>query len=123
MPVPGGCLAYFDGTVYRPYLRRLVAWLSVSELGWSGPAESGDPARYCLLRDGAPAVVPFDLRDELPSPPSVRLESVLRYFDRNRAKVPKFQLFDLLTLVAEDLGAIRFAAATASRSWVADFIR
>jgi hypothetical protein len=123
MPVPSGCLAHFDSSVYRPYMKRLASWLAASELGWSGSAEIGDPARYCLLRDGAPATVPCDLRDELPAPPVVRLESVLRYFDRHHAKAPGFQLFDLLTLVAEDLGASRFASATFGRTWVTAYIR
>jgi len=123
MPVPSGCLAHFDGAVYRPYARRLVAWLAVAELGWSAPVEIGDPAHYCLLRDGAPTVIPADLRDELPVPPAVRLVQVLRHFDRCRDGIPDFQLFDLLTLVAEDLGPARFAAATANHPWVSAYIR
>jgi hypothetical protein len=122
MPVPAGCLAHFDASVYRPYAKRLVKWLSIAEFGWTGPVELGDPARYCLLRDGAPAAVPADLCDELPAPPSVRLKALLLYFDRHHAKVPDFQLFDLLTLVAEDLGPTRFSAATADSPWVGDYI-
>lgn len=123
MPVPSGCLAHFDGAVYRPYLKRLVGWLAVSELGWSGPAEVGDPARYCLLREGAPAGIPPDLREELPDPPAVKLETVLRHLDRHHPGAPALELFDLLTLIAEDLGPTRFAAVTAGRGWVADYIR
>jgi hypothetical protein len=122
MPVPSGCLAPFDGLAYRPYLKRLVAWLATAEFGWKGFAAVGEPARYCLLRDGAPAVVPPDLREELPEPPRVHLDSVLRHFARHHAQAPGFQLFDLLTLIAEDLGPERFAAATARHPWVAAYV-
>lgn len=123
MPVPCGCLAHFDQAVYRPYAKRLVAWLAAAEFGWSGPAQVGDPPRYCLVRDGAPATVPDDLRDEFPPPPAVRLEAVLGHFDRCHASVPALQLLDLLTLLAEDLGAKRFSAATAARPWVQQYLR
>jgi len=123
MPVPTGCLAPFDGAVYRPYVKQLVAWLAAADYGWSGPAQIGDPPRYCLLRGGAPAGVPEDLCDEIPPPPAVRLEAVLAHFDRNHAKAPALQLLDLLTLVAEDLGTRRFTAATASRPWVQLYMR
>jgi hypothetical protein len=123
MPVPTGCLAHFDGAVYRPYMKRLVAWLAEAEFGWAGPAELGDPPRYCLLRDGAPAVIPEDLRDEFAAPPVVRLETVLNYFDKNHGKVATLQLLDVLTLISEDLGPSRFAIATSGRAWVAEYLR
>ncbi|MGH7996469.1 MAG: hypothetical protein ACREFX_08970 [Opitutaceae bacterium] len=123
MPVPTGCLAHFDGAVYRPYAKRLVAWLAAAEFGWTGPADLGDPPRYCLLRDGAPAKVPEDLREELPAPPAVPLETILEHFDRHHAKAPALQLLDLLTLISEDLGPRRFTAAIAGRSWVSEYLR
>lgn len=123
MPVPTGCLAHFDPAVYRPYAKRVAAWLASADFGWSGPVELGDPPRYCFLRDGAPAPVPADLRDELPPPPHVRLRAVLGHFDRHHADAPALQLLDLLTLLKEDLGPRRFAAATAGRGWVAEYLR
>ncbi len=123
MPIPVGCLAHFDTAVYRPYVKDLVICLSSRDFGWSGPAESIDPPRYCLLRDGIPAAVPEDLRPHLPPPPRVTLEQVLAHFDGRRARKESTQLLDVLTLVSEDLGPARFAAATARRRWVADFMR
>ena len=83
MPIPTGCLAHFDGAVYRPYVRKLVTCLGRMELGWSGPARLEDPPRYCLLRDGAPTDIPEDLRGQLPVPPRVSLHAVLSHFDRH----------------------------------------
>jgi hypothetical protein len=123
MPVPGGCLAYFDGAVYRPYARRLAAWLGGVESGWSGPVDVGEPARYCLLRYGAPAAIPASRRDEMPVPPVVPLREVLRQLDDIHARLADFQLFDLLAMIAEDLGANRFAEVTAPHEWVAAYFR
>lgn len=123
MPVPTGCLAHFDLAVYRPYVKSVVALLADLEPGWAGPGIVDDPPRYCLVRDGMPALLPPDLRGLLPEPPKVRLETVLSHFDRTHHQAPALQLLDLLTLVAEDLGAARFAAATAVRPWVKEFLR
>lgn len=123
MPIPTGCLAHFDGAVYRPYLKRVVALLGSYEFGWSGPAILDDPPRYCVLHDGIPAEVPPHVRPLLPEPPRVSLEVVLGYFDRSRAQLQPMQLLDVLTLVSEDLGPDRFAAATAGRPWVAEYMR
>ena len=123
MPIPTGCLAFFDTNIYRPYVRRIVTLLNRHEFGWSGPALAEDPPRYCLLRDGAPSAVPPDLALELPEPPRVTLEEVLTYFDRNHVWSAPMQLLDVLTLVSEDLGPERFAAVAAAHPWLADFMR
>ena len=123
MPVPGGCLAHFDAAVYRPYARRLAGWLGGAHAGWSGPVDVGEPARYCLLRYGAPTAVPASRRDEMPVPPAVPLREVLRQLDSTHARQADFQLFDLLAMIAEDLGTSRFAAVTASHDWVAAYFR
>ena len=62
-------------------------------------------------------------RGLLPEPPRVRLETVLCHFDRTFHQAPALQLLDLLTLICEDLGAVRFAAITASRPWIKEFLR
>jgi hypothetical protein len=123
MPIPGGCLAYFDTDVYRPYAQGLVEALQRLEQGWSGPALAEDPARYCLLRYGVPERVRTELALELPDPPRVTLEQVLTYFDTNHVWAPPMQLLDVLTLVSEDLGAEKFAAATVDRPWMAEYMR
>ena len=123
MPIPGGCLSYFDDTVYSPYVRKIAAFLNGLEFGWTGPALLEDPPRYLLLRDGVPAEVPVDLRPLLPEPPQVTLETVLAHFGRNHLQVAPMQLLDVLTLVSEDLGPERFRAATAAHPWVAEFMR
>lgn len=123
MPVPTGCLAHFDLTVYRPYVKSIVALLADVEPGWEGPGFMDEPPRYCLVRDGMPAHLPPDLGVVLPEPPRVRLEAVLSHFDRTHAHAPALQLLDLLTLIAEDLGAVRFTAATQHRPWVKEFLR
>jgi hypothetical protein len=123
MPIPSGCLAYFDGAVYRPYLRSVVEFLNGLEFGWSGPAFMDGPPRYCLLRDGAPAEVPADLQPLLPEPPRIALDAVLDHFDQYHPRVAPMQLLDVLTLVREDLGPEKFAAATASHRWVDEFMR
>jgi hypothetical protein len=123
MPIPSGCLAHFDTEVYRPYVKELVEALNCREFGWSGPAITEDPPRYCLLRDGSPARIPHDLAQELPEPPRIGFEQVLSYFDRNHVWAAPMQLLDVLTLASEDLGPERFAAATAGHPWVAEFMR
>jgi len=123
MPIPTGCMAHFDAAVYRPYLERLVAFLSGLELGWSGPVLLEDPPRYCLLRDGVPTEIPEDLRSEMPEPPRVSLAAILTHFDRHHGSVVPMQLLDLLTLVGEDIGPVKFAAVAARRPWVSEFLR
>lgn len=123
MPIPGGYLSHFDTAVYRPYVKDLVAALRRREFSWGGPVIAEDPPRYCLLRDGVPSRVPPDLAAELPEPPRVTLEEILAYFDRNHVWAPPLQLLDVLTLAGEDLGAARFAAATAGHPWVSEFLR
>ena len=123
MPVPTGCLADFDHTVYRPYVERIVDNLNRLEFGWSGPVVIEGPARYCLLRDGVPATVPVDLRPVIPEPPRVRFEEVLQHFAGRHGTAPPMQLLDVLTLVSEDMGRQKFAAATAGHPWVAEFMR
>jgi hypothetical protein len=123
MPIPTGCLAHFDEAVYRPYLERLVAFLGRLELGWSGPVQLEDPPRYCLLRDGVPTEIPEDLRAEMPEPPRVSLSALFGHFDRHHGSVVPMQLLDLLTLVSEDIGPVKFAAVAARRPWVAEFMR
>jgi hypothetical protein len=123
MPIPCGCLAYFDAAVYRPYARDIVTLLQGLEFGWEGPVELDDPPRYCFLRDGFAAEVPEDLRPLLPEPPRVSLDMILEHFSRHRAGATLIQLLDVLTLVSEDLGPARFAAATAGHPWVAAFLR
>ena len=123
MPIPTGCLDHFDEVVYRPYVGTIVAFLNGPAIGWSGPAVIYDPPRYCLLCDGLAAHVPLELRPFLPPPPRVPLGSVLKYFGRSRRHVATIQLLDVLSIVSEDLGPARFAAATADHPWVADFMR
>lgn len=123
MPVPTGCLAYFDGSVYRPHAAVIAGLLAELEPGWGTLAVVGDPPRYCLLRDGFPCEVPSEFQHLLPEPPRVRLETVLEHFDRCRKVAPPMQLLDILTLVAEDLGQARFASATAGHPWVAEYLR
>jgi hypothetical protein len=124
MPVPSGCLAYFDAAVYRPYIEKVAAILQGMDFGWSGPILISDPVRYCLLRDGIPTEVPTCLWGFLPEPPRVALEEVLSYFDRNHASTAAdLQLLDLVTLMSEDLDAAKCAAATAGHPWVAEFMR
>jgi hypothetical protein len=123
MPIPSGCLAHFDEAVYRPYMERLVDVLKCFEFGWAGPTILDDPPRYCLVRWGRPAAVSVDLQDLLPEPPKVTLETVLDHFGRRDLGIAPLQLLDVLTLVGEDLGPERFAAATAAHPWVAEFMR
>jgi hypothetical protein len=124
MPVPSGCLAYFDAAIYRPYIEKVAAILHGMDFGWSGPVLISDPTRYCLLRDGIPMEVPACLWGFLPEPPRVALEAVLSYFDRNQAAMAAdLQLLDVVTLLSEDLDAAKFAAATANHPWVAEFLR
>lgn len=123
MPIPTGCLAHFDAAVYRPYARKIVEVLSRLEFGWTGPAMIDGPPRYCLLRDGVPATVPVDLRPLIPEPPRVKFTAVLDHFDGYHREAAPMQLLDVLTLVSEDLGPERFAAATAAHPWVAEFMR
>ncbi len=123
MPIPTGCLADFDGAVYRPYVQRIVENLNRLEFGWSGPMVLDGPPRYCLLRDGVPATVPVDLRPLIPEPPRVRFAEILQHFDRRHSAAAPMQLLDVLTLVSEDLGRQKFAAATAGHPWVAEFMR
>jgi hypothetical protein len=123
MPIPTGCLADFDGAVYRPYVQSIVAHLNRLEKVWSGPVVIDGPARYCLLRHGVPASVPADLRPLMPEPPRVKFAEVLRHFDLRHAAAAPMQLLDVLTLVSEDLGRQKFALAIASHPWVAEFMR
>ena len=123
MPVPSGCLSHFDGAVYRPYVAQLAAVLATSEFGWSGPALLGDPPRYALLCHGVPTAVPEDLLALLPAPPKVSFRALLDHFDRTYAGAPPMELLDVLTLISEDIGAIRFAAAAIGHDWVRDFMR
>lgn len=123
MPIPGGCLAHFDGAVYRPYLNDLLSHLAAQEPGWDGLARLDQPPRYCLLRDGVPSSIPLPFRSTMPTPPQVRLEGVLTHLGRHHGEESSFELLDLLTLISEDLGPYRFAAATAKHAWVADFMR
>ena len=123
MPIPAGCLDHFDGAVYRPYAEEIVAFLNGLTIGWSGPAVIYDPPRYCLLCDGRAAHVPLELRPFLPPPPRVPLGAVLDYFARSRGKVASIQLLDVLTIVREDLGPAKFAAAVSEHRWVAEFMR
>jgi hypothetical protein len=123
MPIPSGCLAHFDDAVYRPHIRNLIVLLNGLEFGWTGPAFIDGPPRYCLLRDGVPAEVPADLRALLPEPPRVTFGAVLAHFDHHHRTVAPMQLLDVLTLVSEDLGPEKFAAATAGHPWVAEFMR
>jgi hypothetical protein len=123
MPIPTGCLAHFDEAVYRPYAEKIVALLKGLEFGWHGPVMLDDPPRYCLLRDGIPTRVPEDLRAHLPEAPRVALDTILRYFGRHQDGTTPIQLLDILTLVSEDLGPVRFAAVTAGHPWVAAFMR
>jgi len=123
MPIPSGCLAHFDGAVYRPYVERIVTRLKDMDFGWQGPVILEDPPRYCLLRYGLPTPVPNELKVHLPEPPKVTLNTVLNYFGHHQASVTPIQLLDVLCLVSEDLGSERFAAATAGHPWVAAFMR
>jgi hypothetical protein len=123
MPVPTGCLAHFDGAVYEPYMKRLVASLALREFGWTGPVVMDDPARYCLLRDGEPSEIPVDLIPFLPPPPRVALETVLSYFGEARGSVSPLHLLDVLTLIREDIGAVKFASVAAAHPWVSEFMR
>ena len=59
----------------------------------------------------------------MPVPPVVPLREVLRQLDDIHARLADFQLFDLLAMIAEDLGANRFAAVTAPHEWVAAYFR
>jgi len=123
MPIPTGCLAHFDRAVYRPHARRVVSILRRQDCDWSGAAIVDGPPRYCLRQAGAPATVPEELWPLLPEPPRVSLEAVLSHFDPPRREALPLQLLDVLSLVSEDLGADRFAVATAGHPWVADFMR
>jgi hypothetical protein len=123
MPIPSGCLAHFDGAVYRPYAVRIVSLLKCFDVSWQGPAMLEDPARYCLLRGGVPTVVPGDMRGLLPEPPRVSLDAVLTHFGGHPPTGMAVQLLDILSVVSEDLGPARFAEATARHPWVAAFMR
>ena len=123
MPIPGGCLAHFDGAVFRPYLRNVVALLDSFEAGWSGPVVVDDPPRYCLLRGGVATEIPPAVRPLVPEPPRVPFADILAFFDRHHADVSPTQLLDVLILASEDLGPVRFAAATADRPWVVEYMR
>ena len=123
MPVPTGCLEHFDSAVYRPYVKRLAGFLARREPGWSGPWILDDPPRYCLLRNGVPAEVSGDLEALLPQPPRVSLAVVLSNLDRCHARVQPLQLLDILTLIREDAGSEKFAAAVRAHPWVAEFMR
>lgn len=123
MPVPMGCVAHFDVMVYRPYLRRLVAYLMTMELGWEAPAFLDNPPRYCVVRDGVAATIPPELRPMMPPPPRVPFRDVLTHFGAPEARTQPMQLLDLLTLVSEDLGSDKFTSATKSHPWVAELMR
>jgi len=123
MPVPTGCLEHFDASVYRPYVKRLAAFLACRESGWTGPVILNDPPRYCLVRNGVPAEVSGELEDVLPQPPVVSLARLLSYFDRRHGRMPPSQLLDILTVIHEDLSSEKFSAAVAEHPWVADFMR
>ena len=123
MPIPTGCLDHFDGAVYRPYVEGIVAFLNGVAPGWSGPAVIHDPPRYCLLRAGAAAHVPIEVRPFLPAPPRVPLASVLDYFAQNRRQVAQIQLLDVISIVSEDLGPVKFAAAVVPHPWVGELMR
>jgi len=123
MPVPTGCLDYFDAAVYRPYVKGLVALLNTHEFDWSGPEIIEGPPRYCLFRAGVPASVPADLRPLLPDPPRVSLRQVLDQVAETQMSANSLQLLDVLTITCEDLGPDKFAAATSDYPWVAAFMR
>ena len=123
MPVPTGCLEHFDTAIYRPYLQRVVEALGGKARGWSGAVIKEWPARYCLLRDGMAAAVPPEMRPLLPEVPRVGLRSILVYLDAAHPVATPLQLLDVLTLISEDLGPEKFAAATADHPWVAAFMR
>ena len=123
MPVPAGCLGHFDTAVYRPYVRRLAAFLARREPGWSDPGLLDDPPRYCLFRYGIPAEVPGELEALLPQPPRVSLGAMLSHLDRCHARAQPLQLLDILTLVREDAGLEKFSTAAAGHPWVAEFMR
>ena len=123
MPIPSGCLAHFDLAVYWPYLKRVLALLEEVEFGWDGIALANDPPRYCLVRDGIPTRIPYHLRSTLPPPPQVPLKAILAHLAKRYPEESPMELLDLLTLIKEDLGSARFAAATAGYPWVADCLR
>jgi hypothetical protein len=82
-----------------------------------------DPARYCVLRDGEPSDIPADLIPSLPPPPRVTLDTVLSHFSGVRTEAAPLQLLDVLTLIREDIGPGKFAAAVAAHPWVREFMR
>jgi hypothetical protein len=118
MPIPSGCLAHFDLAVYRPYLKSILAFLEGVEYGWNGVALADDPPRYCLLKHETPAQVPDQFWPFLPEPPQVPLQAILAHLGLRHAEESPMELLDVLTLVSEDLGSARFAAATAGHPWV-----
>jgi hypothetical protein len=124
MPVPTGCLEHFDGAVYRPYLQRLTEVLNGLSGGWSDTVLSEVPARYCLLRHGLPATIPAEIRLLLPEPPRVGIAAILLHFDDLHPIVgAPLQLLDVLTMISEDIGPEKFAAATAAHPWVSAFLQ
>jgi hypothetical protein len=123
MPVPSGCLAHFDAAIYRPYLEKILEVLEREEFGWNGIGLADDPPRYCLLQDGRPTRVPSPLWPALPPPPLVTLKTILADLAVDYLNKPPAELLDLLTVVVEDLGVTRFAAATAEHPWAAEFMR
>lgn len=123
MPVPTGCLAHFDRATYRPYLTRIVGILAYQGAGWGGPVILPDPPRYALIRAGVPAEIPEDLIALLPQPPRVSLHDLLEHFSREYSKSRPPQLLDVLSLIREDMGAIKFAFASAEHAWVAEAMR
>ncbi len=123
MPVPYGSLGHFDTAVYRPYVRRLAAFLARREPGWSDAGVLDEPPRYCLFRNGRPAEVPGELEALLPQPPRVSLDAMFSHLDRCHTRAQPLQLLDILTLIREDAGLEKFSAAAAGHPWVAEFMR
>ena len=123
MPVPNGCLAHFDRTVYRPFLKRVVEVLSARERGWFGPLVMGVPPRYVILRDWAPADIDEERAALLPPPPRVPIRELFAYLGQHYRQSRPPQLLDVLTLIREDLGPIKFESVSADHAWVAEAMR
>jgi hypothetical protein len=122
MPVPTGCLEHFDRAVYRPYLRGVAEALAARERGWFGPVVMGVPPRYLLLRDWVPAEIPEELAALLPPPPRVPLRDLLGHFEKAYPQSRPRQLLDVLALIREDLGPLKFGLAVAGHPWVAEVL-
>jgi hypothetical protein len=123
MPVPGGCLAYFDSDIYRPYAHEALRQVRQHGGRWDRLAVADDPPRYCFLCDGEPAAISEAFRRFLPPPPAVSIEDLASYFRINHRWASAPQLLDLLGILAEDVPPESFARLCHDHPWIPEFMR